>query len=82
MKYRILLVLCANMMVHSLLAQNSPYKLPFPPGTTYTCTQGNFGNTSHYVQKEHYAFDFGMPLGSPICAARGGIVVVDTMAWL
>ncbi|MGQ0827336.1 MAG: peptidoglycan DD-metalloendopeptidase family protein, partial [Bacteroidota bacterium] len=49
------------------------YKLPYPNGATYTCTQGNGGSTSH-TGIPHYAFDIGMPINSSVCAARAGTV--------
>jgi hypothetical protein len=57
-----------------LALQASSYRLPFEDGRTYPLTQGNGGSLSHtgYCQ---YAFDFGMPEGTKICAARGGKVV-------
>jgi len=50
------------------------YRLPFEDGKTYPLTQGNNGSLSHtgYCQ---YAFDFGMPEGTRVCAARGGKVI-------
>lgn len=59
-------------------SESSPYKLPWPAGQKWLCSQGNWGIVSH---RDHdiYAFDFAMPIGSPICAARAGKVlsVVD-----
>lgn len=59
-------------------AEASPYLLPFPAGRTYLVCQGNRGVVSHR-EWEEFAFDFAMPVGSDVCAARGGIVrrVVD-----
>lgn len=51
----------------------SNYKLPFPNGVSYVCSQGNNGSTSHYGVAQ-YAFDFAMPINSNVCAARSGIV--------
>lgn len=55
-------------------AQTSPYSLPFPEGKTYWCVQSNRGIVSHRGRQE-FAYDFGMPVGSTIVAARGGKVV-------
>lgn len=54
--------------------ETSPYKLPWPAGVTWLCCQSNRGLVSHRGHEE-YAFDFLMPEGSPVCAARGGTVV-------
>ena len=59
-------------------SSNSLYKLPFPCGTTYLCSQSNRGSTSH-TGTEEFAFDFRMSTGSIITAARGGTVsIVET----
>ena len=50
------------------------YRLPFEEGKTYTLTQGNNGALSHSGYNQ-YAFDFGLPEGSKVCAARGGKVI-------
>lgn len=50
------------------------YKLPFPGGTSYLCTQGNNSAFSHNGQYA-YAFDFGMPRNSAVTATRNGRVV-------
>jgi murein DD-endopeptidase MepM/ murein hydrolase activator NlpD len=49
------------------------YVLPYPPGESYTLTQGNCGSASH-GGRFSYAFDFEMPIGTPVIAARDGIV--------
>lgn len=56
------------------------YKLPFPVGTTYTCTQGNNGSVSH-SGKAKYAFDFSMSIGTPITASRSGTVHMVVENW-
>src|SRR5262249_55056329 len=57
----------------------SPYRLPWPRGKTCFCVQGNRGVVSHRGT-EQFAFDFAMPVGSPVCAARAGTVVHVTVA--
>jgi murein DD-endopeptidase MepM/ murein hydrolase activator NlpD len=52
----------------------SSYKLPWPAGVTWLCIQGNRGIVSHRGYEE-FAFDFKMPEGSEVCAARGGTVI-------
>ena len=55
-------------------AISSPYKLPWPPGMAWLCVQSNRGIVSHRGYEE-FAFDFKMPVGSDVCAARGGRVL-------
>ena len=51
------------------------YRLPFEPQKTFYLFQGPGGTLSH---KGEFAWDFPMPLRTPVCAARGGMVeVVD-----
>jgi len=49
------------------------YLFPFAHGTKWGVTQGNHGASTHKGDNE-YAFDFNTPIGTPIHAARGGIV--------
>ena len=55
-------------------AATSPYHLPYPAGKTYLCVQSNRGVVSHRGW-EQFAYDFAMPVGSDICAARAGEVI-------
>jgi murein DD-endopeptidase MepM/ murein hydrolase activator NlpD len=55
-------------------AADSPYLLPWPEGIRYLCVQGVRGIVSHRGDSE-FAYDFYMPVGSDICAARAGEVV-------
>jgi murein DD-endopeptidase MepM/ murein hydrolase activator NlpD len=50
------------------------YELPFAPGSKYKVTQGYNGSYSH-KGSNLYAIDWQMPEGTPVFAARGGIVV-------
>lgn len=52
------------------------YSLPFPEGEAYTLTQGNKSDFTHNEPISRYAFDFAMPVGSYVSAARGGTVGV------
>jgi murein DD-endopeptidase MepM/ murein hydrolase activator NlpD len=65
---------------HNLDRYRSPetslYRLPWPAGVTRFCCQSNRGIVSHRGWEE-FAYDFKMPVGSPVCAARAGIV-----AWI
>ena len=50
------------------------YSLPYAPGTTHKITQGYDGKFSHQGSNK-YAIDWQMPEGTPVYAARGGLVV-------
>lgn len=50
------------------------YNLPYPPGEAYMLAQGNKTEHTHNEDISKYAFDFAMPVGSLISAARGGRV--------
>jgi murein DD-endopeptidase MepM/ murein hydrolase activator NlpD len=50
------------------------YKLPFRAGTRHLCIQGGPGPFGH-TAGQRYALDFKMPVGTPVHAARGGLVV-------
>ncbi len=51
----------------------SRYRLPWPGGVGHLCVQGNHGIVSHH-EGEEFAYDFAMPVGSPVSAARAGEV--------
>jgi murein DD-endopeptidase MepM/ murein hydrolase activator NlpD len=48
------------------------YRLPFERHKTFWLFQGPDGALSH---KGQFAWDFPMPLGTPVCAARAGTVI-------
>ncbi|MEO6613810.1 MAG: M23 family metallopeptidase [Chitinophagaceae bacterium] len=48
------------------------YGLPYEKGKTFRVIQGYF---SHYTHKKRAALDFNMKRGTPIAAARAGIVI-------
>ena len=50
------------------------YQLPFTPGSKYKVTQGYDGTFSH-KGSNRFAIDWQMPEGTPVYAARGGLVV-------
>lgn len=50
------------------------YALPYEAGTTHVVIQGHHGKFSHTGENE-YAIDWKMPQGTPVCAARDGLVV-------
>jgi len=52
------------------------YRYPFPwRGGPFRLTQGPNGTFSHTDLKSRFAMDIAMPEGTPIIAARGGMVV-------
>ena len=55
-------------------AAQSPYRLPWAAGQAHLCVQSNRGIVSHHGW-EQFAYDFAMPVGTPVCAARSGKVV-------
>jgi murein DD-endopeptidase MepM/ murein hydrolase activator NlpD len=50
------------------------YVLPYPPGSSYKVLQGYAGPYGHKDHAE-FGYDFQMPIGSAVIAARGGVVV-------
>jgi murein DD-endopeptidase MepM/ murein hydrolase activator NlpD len=50
------------------------YSLPYESGSTHRITQGYDGKFSHQGSNK-YAIDWQMPEGTPVHAARGGLVV-------
>lgn len=57
-----------------LLPTQSRYPLPWLGGP-FRLTQGPNGRYSHFTPKGRHAVDIAMPVGTPILAARGGVVV-------
>ena len=57
------------------VATESPYRLPWSAGVRRLCVQGNRAIVSHR-EWEEFAYDFAMPVGSDVCAAREGSVVL------
>jgi murein DD-endopeptidase MepM/ murein hydrolase activator NlpD len=52
------------------------YRYPLPwRGGPFRLSQGTNGQYSHFGAKSRYAMDIAMPEGTPIIAARGGMVV-------
>jgi murein DD-endopeptidase MepM/ murein hydrolase activator NlpD len=51
-----------------------PYILPFEENTLRRLGQGYNGRYSHKGWQK-YSLDFGMPIGTPVCAAREGVIV-------
>ncbi len=49
------------------------YRLPYADGRSYRVLQG-FGSRFSHTGREAWAVDFDMPVGTPVHAARGGVV--------
>lgn len=55
--------------------EDAPHILPYPTGTTRNVRQGNCNAANSHNDGESFAYDFEMPIGSPIIASRGGTVL-------
>jgi len=51
------------------------YLPPIAPGAAFQVTQGFNGSFSHHDEQNKYAIDIAMPIGTPIHAARSGVVM-------
>ena len=51
------------------------YRLPYADGVSFPIIQGHGAKLSHRGA-ERYTLDFGMPVGTPVHAARDGVVVL------
>jgi murein DD-endopeptidase MepM/ murein hydrolase activator NlpD len=51
------------------------YRLPYGDGVSFPIIQGHAAKLSHRGV-ERFAVDFGMPVGTPVHAARDGVVVL------
>lgn len=56
-------------------ARALPLRLPFRYGSCYRVSQGNNGGYSHHERSNRYAWDFAMPVDTPVTAAAAGRVV-------
>src|SRR5262249_55432055 len=56
------------------IPDSTVYLLPYAPGSSYRVTQGYDGSFSH-KGSNRFAIDWKMPEGTPVRAARGGLVV-------
>lgn len=65
---------CNMGSVSAVHDDNHVYELPYEAGTAHRVIQGHHGKFSHTGQDE-YAIDWKMPEGTPVCAARDGLVV-------
>lgn len=55
--------------------ENHLYRIPFRAVESYFIGQGFGGMATHNDPQSHYAIDITMPVGTPILAARDGIVM-------
>lgn len=55
--------------------ERTVYALPFYPDTSFTLEQGYGGAFSHHGLDSRYAIDLGVAEGTPVLAARGGVVM-------
>ena len=51
------------------------YLIPYQAGKQHPIGQAYGGKFSHYLKGSTHAIDFDMEIGTPICAARDGIVI-------
>jgi murein DD-endopeptidase MepM/ murein hydrolase activator NlpD len=60
--------------------EQASYRLPFEEGHAFVVSQAHGGKlTSHNNRENLYAVDFAMPIGSPVMAARAGVVIDVTL---
>ncbi len=69
---------CAKQFADRYAAQQeSRFALPWQIGESYKLTQGNCSSDSHTLSdNQHMAFDFKMPLGTPIHAVDDGRIFI------
>jgi murein DD-endopeptidase MepM/ murein hydrolase activator NlpD len=52
-----------------------PYRLPYALAQAHRVSQAYPDSMTHAAPANRYAVDFEMPIGTRICAARGGVVI-------
>ncbi len=78
--FKFIIILYMILIMVSSCKKESPnfhdqsYVLPFPVKQSYKILQGNDGPWGHQGATR-YSYDFAMPIGEYVTAARGGIVV-------
>jgi len=61
--------------VHARADPHALYRLPFPAERRLAISQAFGGKASHGGNQNYYAVDIGMPEGTPVLAARDGVVM-------
>jgi len=61
--------------VHATPDPAARYRLPFPAEQRFGISQAFGGKASHSDAQNHYAVDIAMPEGTPVLAARDGVVM-------
>jgi murein DD-endopeptidase MepM/ murein hydrolase activator NlpD len=61
-------------IVHCASVGRQTYALPFPSNETFVVLQGYNGPYGH-TGKLEFAYDFKMPIGTNVAAARSGVVI-------
>jgi hypothetical protein len=56
-------------------APDQPYRVPFAVGQTVLVSQAYPSNVTHIDPSSEYAIDIAVPDGTPVYAARGGVVI-------
>jgi murein DD-endopeptidase MepM/ murein hydrolase activator NlpD len=72
LKYRVTIALGSPAAVHE---PPGPYRVPFGVGSTYLVTQAYPSRLTHVTADSEYAVDMALPDGTPVYAARAGIVI-------
>jgi murein DD-endopeptidase MepM/ murein hydrolase activator NlpD len=52
-----------------------PYRMPVPGGRLFRISQAFNGSATHNDEQNRYAVDIPMPEGTPVHAARGGVIM-------
>lgn len=62
---------------------SSSYRLPWQPGMAFLVIQGNCGSSTHAADGDlRFAYDFEMPIGTGVRAARDGVVLLVEDSYL
>ena len=60
---------------HAQQSTDAHYRLPFPESERFPIAQSFGGEVSHLDKQNYYAVDIAMPEGTPVLAAREGVVM-------
>lgn len=76
----LLISIGANFKENATHDESTSYCLPYSKHNTFLLSQAENGKT--HVDDHRYAYDFVMPVGSPVHASRDGVIreIVDTFA--